>query len=92
MKILKQIYDTNDPKKALNRAIRAECPGGNEAMDLVTYLHGMSSTRPDWVEAYNRAVAVVDAMTAWIERKYTPAVSTSPLLVAAREAQRKGGS
>lgn len=64
--------------EAINRAIRAECPGGNEAIDALTLLHQMCG-RLGWSDgrgktplavAYERVLAIVNAMDDEIRRRY----------------------
>jgi hypothetical protein len=74
--------------KAINRAIRAEIPGGNEALDKLTQLAGPAQ-RSHWkdrkgkpteeAEAYHRHKRdVLDPMDAQIRQKWGIAASLKP--------------
>ena len=73
--------------KAINRAIRAECTGGNEALDMLTNLAG-AAKQSHWkdkkglptpeAEAYYKHMAnVVEKMGAQIRRKWGLPVFTN---------------
>jgi len=66
--------------KAINRAIRAELPGGNEALDRLTHLAG-AARQSHWKDRagkhteeaaayYRHKRDVIDAMDAQIRRKW----------------------
>ena len=66
--------------KAINRAIRAEIPGGNEALDKLTQLAGTARQSkwkdhaghdtPEAVLYFRHKREVVDRMTAQVRRKW----------------------
>lgn len=67
--------------KAINRAIRAELPGGNEALDKLTQLAG-AARQSGWKDRGGNATAeasayfqhkrdVIDKMTAEIRRRWS---------------------
>lgn len=70
-KRLRDEYGGN-PRSAMNRAIRAECAGGEAALDALEYWHGVCIERgfgaggdqpdPYHVQAYARTMEIVDAM------------------------------
>src|SRR5262245_16788329 len=66
----------------INAAIRAECPGGNEAIDALRDLRTLHDNRglPDTAAALAAMRRVVDAMAAEIRRRYDmPPVASSDL-------------
>ncbi|WP_321376979.1 hypothetical protein [Trichococcus shcherbakoviae] len=77
---LREKYGSNGGTPAvINRAIRAECPGGNEALDALRSFHEI--LRSDRLEsnptakamaeaARNRLVEIANAMEAEIRRRY----------------------
>ena len=66
--------------KAINRAIRAEIPGGNEALDKLTQLAGAArhsewkdragNDTPEAVVYFRHKRDVVDRMTAQVRKKW----------------------
>jgi hypothetical protein len=74
--------------KAINRAIRAEIPGGNEALDTLTQLAGAARAshwtddkggQTDAATAYFRHMRdVVEPMDAQIRRKWQIAPAAKP--------------
>lgn len=76
---LKAIYGNTKPHKVINRAIRAELAGGNEALDALTLLRKMAKRHPLTNEigkpsamgvAYAMVMKIVDAMDDAIRNKY----------------------
>lgn len=75
LKDLKEKYGRQGKaRQAINRAIRAELPGGHAALDAVEKWHGACHNR-GWVEgvhlrAYVDLLEIVDAMEDEIRRRY----------------------
>ena len=77
-KTIRQHYG-GKTSEAINRAIRAECPGGAQALELLTALKSMCD-RYGWegdgggttpiAAAYERALEVVDAMEDAVRRRW----------------------
>jgi len=66
-------YGTSKSSKQLvNAAIRAELPGGTEALDLYAHCRAMNERfhQPDTEKAYHLAADVVEALAAAIRQRY----------------------
>lgn len=70
---LRNAYGRNRKARQLvNAAIRAEIPGGDAALDLLTLLHNLQRTEPSGrhQEALELAIQSTDAMAEEIAAKY----------------------
>lgn len=70
---LKAKYGGSKSRQAINRAIRAECPGGPEALDALELLYKMSQRHGRGSEAevgYLQVLGIVDAMEDVIRERY----------------------
>jgi hypothetical protein len=68
-------YGRGKTIRAINAAIRAEIPGGNEALDSLELLHHVmmrqrGATREVAQLAYDRMLGVVEAMESEVRRRY----------------------
>ncbi len=69
VKELREIYGNTKAWQALNRAIRAEIPGGGDVLDALTLAGALRST-PKGDELFSRLLAARNEMQAAIARKY----------------------
>lgn len=71
-KDLREKYDAPNAKNAINKAIRAELPGGNEAIEAREQLHliNQASRSRDTKAALALVSGIIAAMEAEIRRRY----------------------
>lgn len=77
---LREKYGKNAKRReAINRAIRAECPGGDDALDRLEDWHKICYRRgwddiggeePLQVTAYRHLLDIVDSMEDWVRTEY----------------------
>lgn len=80
LKDLRARYHASNSLQAINRAIRAECPGGAETLDALELLHQIvrrvGETEPDGRAptvakvAYDRLTAIAVAMECDVRRRW----------------------
>lgn len=69
---LQEKYGSTNNKAIVNRAIRAECPGGSECLDALEHhgavLHGAMASRRDGEPGIERVRDVAEDAVDWLTR------------------------
>ena len=79
LKDLRAKYHASEARQAINRAIRAECPGGSEALDALELMHKIlrrtgeteaAGTPTIAKVAYDRLCGIANAMEASVRDEW----------------------